>query len=211
MASVYNDAARSRTSDSARMTRTRLLLDSLTYYARSHLAVGLGAAVGAAVLAGALLVGDSLRGSLRDRADRQLYGTEHALVGGRFFREQLAAELPGGVKPVILLQGTVTAGDRRAGRVTVLGVDDRFGLGERTPADRSATVADSLARALDLQPGTPIRLTVQKASAIPRSSALAKRDTESATRSIDAVGRPHPAGRGTRPASLPCRPDRRHP
>lgn len=202
MASVYNDAARAPLSDSARMTRTRLLLDSLTYYARSHLAVGLGAAVGAAVLAGALLVGDSLRGSLRDRADRQLYGTEHALVGGRFFREQLAAELPGGVKPVILLTGTVTAGDRRAGRVTVLGVDDRFGLGEWTPADRSATISDPLARALDLKPGTPIRLSVQKASAIPRSSALAKRDTESATRSIALTAdrilpAGHPAGEFT--------------
>ena len=184
------------------MTRTRLLLDSLGYYARSHLAVGLGAAVGAAVLAGALLVGDSLRGSLRDRADRQLYGTGHALVGGRFFREQLAAELPGGVKPVILLQGTVTAGDRRVGRVTVLGVDDRFGLGEWTPADRSATVAEPLARALDLQPGEPIRLTVQKSSAIPRSSALAKRDTESATQSIALTAERvlpagHPAGEFT--------------
>src|SRR5215210_9600410 len=114
------------------MSLARLLLQSLLYHGRGNLAVGLGAAVGSAVLAGALLVGDSLRGSLRDRADRQLAGTEHALVGGRFFREQLAAELPGQVKPAILLRGTVRAGDRRVGRVTVLGVDDRFGLGGQT-------------------------------------------------------------------------------
>jgi putative ABC transport system permease protein len=166
------------------MTRTRLLLNSLTYHGRSNLAVGLGAAVGAAVLTGALLVGDSLRGSLRDRADRQLNGTAYALVGGRFFREQLADQLPGRVKPVILLQGTVFAGDRRAGHVTVLGVDDHFGLGEFTPTGRSATVGESLARALDLQASSPIRFTVQKASAVPRSSALAKRDAESAIQSI---------------------------
>src|SRR5262245_35992663 len=166
------------------MTRTRLLLESLTYYARTHLAVGLGSAVGAAVLAGALLVGDSLRGSLRDRADRQLFGTEYALVGGRFFREQLAAELPGGVKTVILLQGTVAGGDRRGGPVTSLGVHDRFGLGHHTPTGNSATVADALARVLDLKPGMPIRVTVQKSSAVPRSSAFAKRDTEAATQSI---------------------------
>jgi putative ABC transport system permease protein len=184
------------------MTRTRLLLDGLVYHGRSHVAVGLGAAVGAAVLAGALLVGDSLRGSLRDRADRQLNGTAHALVGGRFFREQLAAELPGGVKPIILLQGTVTAGDRRVGRVTVLGVDDRFGLGEFTPTGSSATVSDALARALDLKPGESIRVTVQKASSLPRASALAKRDVASATRSIaltaDHILPPgHPAGEFT--------------
>src|SRR3954462_2458509 len=111
------------------MTRTRLLRAGLAYHARSHLAVGLGAAVGAAVLAGALLVGDSLRGSLRDRADRQLNGIAYSVVAARFFREQLASELPGGVRPLILLQGSATAGDRRVGRVTVLAVDDRFGLG----------------------------------------------------------------------------------
>lgn len=185
-----------------RMTRTRLLLDSLAYHGRSHLAVGLGAAVGAAVLAGALLVGDSLRGSLRDRADRQLFGTEHALVGGRFFREQLATELPGGVKPVVLLQGTVTANDRRVGRVTVLGVDERFGLGEFTPTGPSATVSAPLARALDLKPGSPLRVTVQKQSAVPRSSALAKRDVESATQSLAVTASHvlpagHPAGEFT--------------
>ena len=85
------------------MTRTRLVAHSLLYHGQGHLAVALGAAVGAAVLAGALLVGDSLRGSLRARTERQLNGIEHALVADRFFREELAAELPDHVQPVILL------------------------------------------------------------------------------------------------------------
>lgn len=167
------------------MTRTRLLAHSLLYHGRGHLAVALGAAVGAAVLAGALLVGDSLRGSLRARTDRQLGGVEHALVGGRFFREDLAGQLPGRVRPVILLQGTVRAGDRRVGKVTIIGVDDRFGLREFTPRDESATVPAPLARALQLQPGEAIEVSVQKASALPRASALAKRDTGSAVQKID--------------------------
>src|SRR5207248_2259198 len=125
-----------------------------------HLAVGLGAAVGAAVLAGALLVGDSLRGSLRDRADRQLFGTEQALVGGRFFREQLAAELPGNVKPVVLLQRSVTAGDGRVGLVIVLGVDAPFGVRDLAPSGNSAIVAGALSRALDLTPCVPMRVTL---------------------------------------------------
>ena len=108
------------------MTSVRLLLRNLLYHWRGNLAVLLGVALGTAVLTGALLVGDSLRGSLRDRADRQLFGTEHALVGGRFFREQLAAELPGGVRPVILLRGTVTAGDRRVG-ARKAGLDPPYG------------------------------------------------------------------------------------
>jgi putative ABC transport system permease protein len=181
------------------MTRTKLLLHGLRYHGRANLAVGLGAAVAAAVLAGALLVGDSLRGSLRDRADRQLAGTEHALVAGRFFRQQLADELPGGVRPVILLQGTVWVGDRRVGRVTVIGVDDRFGLGELTPMGKSATVSDALARSLNLAPGATLNVSVQKSSAIPRSSALAKRDTSSTTQTLTLTAThilppQHPAG-----------------
>jgi hypothetical protein len=180
----------------------RLLLRSLFYHARANLAVGLGAAVGAAVLAGALLVGDSLRGSLRDRADRQLAGTEHALVGGRFFREELASELPGGVKPVILLRGTVRAGDRRVGRVSVIGVDERFGLGPQTPTGTSAAVSHALAEALELNPGSPIEVSVQKASSIPRSSLLARRDTAAALRSFALTAATvlppdHPAGEFT--------------
>ena len=41
------------------------VLRALTYYWRINLAVTAGAAVAAAVLTGALLVGDSVRGSLR--------------------------------------------------------------------------------------------------------------------------------------------------
>src|SRR5262249_25857878 len=135
-------------------------------------------------------------------ADRQLDGTEYALVSGRFFREELAASLPGDVRPIILLQGTVRAGDRRVGRVTVIGVDDRFGLGDLTPKDSAATVSDSLARALSLAEGKQIDVSVQKASAIPRSSALAKRGAASATKTFPltvahVLSAGHPAGEFT--------------
>ena len=43
-----------------------LVLRGLVYYWRTNLAVVLGVATAVAVLAGALLVGDSVRGSLRD-------------------------------------------------------------------------------------------------------------------------------------------------
>ncbi len=177
------------------MNLSRLLVDNLRYHARANLAVGLGAAVGAAVLAGALLVGDSLRGSLSDRADRQLGGTEYALVGGRFFRQQLADQLPGQVRPVILLQGTVEANGQRVGHVTVLGVDDRFGLGEQTPRGTTATLSHSLASALNLGTGAELHLSVQKASAIPRTSALSRRDTASTTKVMSlTVGHILPVG-----------------
>ena len=114
------------------MTWSRLLLRNLFYHWRGNLAVLLGAAVGTAVLTGALLVGDSLRGSLREQALDQLGWVDNALVAGRFFRAELADELDlNRVSPAILLRGAATKGTGagssvNAGRVTILGVDSRF-------------------------------------------------------------------------------------
>ena len=50
----------------ARMRARQIAIRSLTYYWRTNVAVVLGVATAVSVLAGALLVGDSVRGSLRD-------------------------------------------------------------------------------------------------------------------------------------------------
>src|SRR3982750_3836463 len=96
---------------------------NLAHHWRGNLAVLLGVAVGAAVLTGALFVGDSLRGSLRDRAVRQLNGVTARWVGGRFARETLPSKGPGDVTPAIYLQGSATgpAPDRLA-HVAVVGL-----------------------------------------------------------------------------------------
>ena len=91
------------------MTVGHLLLRNLGYHWRGNSAVLLGVAVGTAVLTGALLVGDSLRGSLRDLTLKQLGWVEQALVAGRFVREDLARELAAErVAPAILLRATVS-------------------------------------------------------------------------------------------------------
>src|SRR5262245_40678204 len=115
------------------MTLTRLLWRSLLYHCRANLAVLLGVAVGAAVPTGALLSGDCVRRSLRALALDQLGWVDDAMVTPRFSRAELATELPAEhIAPAILLQGSASlAGSesrpiRRAGKVTILGVDDRF-------------------------------------------------------------------------------------
>ncbi|MCI0570971.1 MAG: hypothetical protein L0Y66_09475 [Myxococcaceae bacterium] len=65
----------------------KLLLRSLFHYWRTNAAVLVGVATAVAVLAGALLVGESVRESLRRIALRQLGRTEHVVQGGRFFGE----------------------------------------------------------------------------------------------------------------------------
>ena len=68
-------------------------LQSLLFHWRGNFAVFLGVVVGTAVLTGALLVGDSLRGSLREHTLQQLGWVEEALIAPRFFRQGLAGDL----------------------------------------------------------------------------------------------------------------------
>ncbi len=130
------------------MTFGRLLWRNLLYHWRGNLAVLLGVVVGTAVLSGALVVGDSQRGSLRDLALERLGWVDEALVAPRFFREALADDLRDAadhVCPALVLRGTVSteAGGtggltpRRsralARKVTVFGVDARFLPGVEGP------------------------------------------------------------------------------
>jgi len=108
---------------------------ALVHYWRTHVAVGLAVAVCGAVLTGALLVGDSVRGSLRDLTLDRLGAVDVALVGERFFREDLAVALM--AQPefaqrfntaagAILLRGNAVHGSSRsrASQINVIGVND---------------------------------------------------------------------------------------
>ncbi len=116
------------------MSRLRLILKSLYYHRRMNLAVALGVLAGAAVLTGALLVGDSVRGSLRHLALDRLGWIDDALVVDRFFRTELADELAHSpsfppvfekVIPAVVLQGSLSQPESgtRANRVTLLSRD----------------------------------------------------------------------------------------
>src|SRR6516162_1538511 len=110
------------------MNLPRLVLRNLRYHWRGNLAVLLGVAVGTAALTGALLVGDSLRGSLRERALRRLNDVDAAMIAGRFVRQQLPRDLnDDAIQPAILLRATAETVDkagafRRAGGVSLWGI-----------------------------------------------------------------------------------------
>ena len=94
---------------------------SAAYHWRTNLAVILGVAAAVAVLAGALLVGDSVRGSLRDIALGRLGRTDHVVTSAGFFDSRLAVSLaaqPGvtATATLIVASGFVTneASGRRA-------------------------------------------------------------------------------------------------
>ena len=69
------------------MTTTRLLLQSILYYWRTNLAVLLGVVAGTAVIGGALIVGDSVRGSLRQMTEERL-----GKIDLPDFRRQISSE-----------------------------------------------------------------------------------------------------------------------
>src|SRR5580700_11097440 len=89
------------------MTTGNLIRRNLAFYWRTNLAVILGVTTAVAVLSGALLVGDSVRGSLRDLVLSRLGKTESVVSAANFFREQVSSEVPGSA-PLIVLQGVVT-------------------------------------------------------------------------------------------------------
>ncbi len=72
------------------MKRKSLIFRTLFYFWQTNLAVALGVAIGTAVIAGALVVGDSVRYSLRQMTLDRLARVDYALSGSRFFREELA-------------------------------------------------------------------------------------------------------------------------
>jgi len=169
-----------------------LALKSLQFHARSHIVVALGVAVGTAVLTGALLVGDSLRGSLKAKAERQLHGVKAAYAGARLVRESAFQDR--GFVPVLLLRGSVRyapekADEKRLGQVAIYGVRDadreRFGL------PSGVVLSSRAAEKLNASAGAKIDLGLEKISKVPRSSLLGKKDLEDATArsrvTVDAV------------------------
>lgn len=173
------------------MSPSALVLRSLRFHWRSNLWVLLGSLLAAAILVGALAVGDSVRYSLREMALARLGardgagGVHLALTGGsRFFRAELAptlaADLNVPAAAVILLPATAAAGEgeARAGRVQVVGVDPAFWRlgGAESPltadSDEAAVLNRPLADRLGVRPGDEVLLRVDRPSLLSRDAPL---------------------------------------
>jgi hypothetical protein len=154
------------------MRFSTLIRRNLAFYWRTNLAVVLGVAIAVSVLAGAALVGESVRASLRDLFLNRLGAADSVLSGAGFFREQLADSFPSSC-PLILMEGLVISdqGGSRASQVAVYGVDGRFwkfhGRPGQPPASREILLSPALAREIGAGPEGSVVVRVQKPSAIP--------------------------------------------
>ena len=157
------------------MRISTLLARNLAWYWRTNLAVLLGVATGAAVLGGALLVGDSVRTSLRDLVLARLGNADYVVSRNGFFREDLAAPL-GSACPMIAIDGMVAheSSGRRALHVQIYGVDQRFWKFQAEPgappSDHQILLSAALESELGAKAGDSILIRVEKPSAIPLES-----------------------------------------
>lgn len=166
------------------MTRFVLLLRNLAYFRWANLALVAGMAVATAVLTGALMVGDSVRGSLRALAEQRLGRVDHALVATRFFEQSLAERVAAGgtfdVAPAVILRGGASdeSGERRTAGVQIAALG-----GDWIPVARGgAVVNEELARDLGVRggDGAAVLLSLPTMHDTPGESTLAKRSRQEA-------------------------------
>lgn len=177
------------------MNTRQLISRSLSHYRWTAAGVLMSAALGTAVLTGALLVGDCVSYGLKHRVELRLGRIQTALVGGdRFFRQQLADDLSkrlaADVVPAIILPAVAINPDtdRRVNQVQLIGVPNRYfylgppKLGVCIPsfADQvSVLLNQTMAHRLDIRLGDEIVLRVAKPGLLPRDVAMAGPDESS--------------------------------
>ncbi|MBA3296584.1 MAG: ABC transporter permease [Acidobacteria bacterium] len=165
------------------MTLLKLARQSGAYHWRTNLAVMFGVAAAVSVLGGALLVGDSVRGSLRDLALGRLGKADVAVSSAGFFREAAADDLraaaPGtSTAPLIIGTSFVThePSGRRAGTVIVYGVDERFWSFHGVTPPEGPAVSAALAAELGANPGDVLLVRLQRPSEIPIESLFGRKE-----------------------------------
>ncbi len=163
-----------------------LVFATLRHYRGINALVVAGVAVAVAVLAGALLVGESVRASLRELALARLGETDVVVSSTGDFRAALADEVGSpeiaAVVPVLVAQAVVVHEESRrsAAKVSVFGIDERFlrfhGRSEAAPQGRNAWMSPGLAAELGARAGDGVVLRVAKPTDIPLSHLQGRRD-----------------------------------
>ena len=192
------------------MKTSTLILRSLMHYWRIHVAVFLGVVAGTTVISGALIVGDSVRESLKAMSLARLGGVDLALHSPRFLREETVdnlyetPQLQGvihSVAPALIMDGALvretsdgTVTDR-AGGIRVFGINDRFAnMSEfdvdSLPVGDELILSDRVARQLNAKVGDELTLWVEMPATIPRESQLGgieDQDTQSVPLTVKTI------------------------
>ncbi|MFT5470872.1 MAG: putative ABC transport system permease protein, partial [Verrucomicrobiales bacterium] len=173
----------------ALMTRWKLALNSLKHYRWLNIAVIAGVAVTSAILSGALVVGDSVKESLRQNGAARISKADFALVGGdRFFTVDLAnrlgAKIDATVAPLLQTLGTAAKpdGTKRANNVQIVGVTPHFwGLATGDApelAEGEVAVNETLAETLGIGVGDSFIAKVELPGLLSKDAVLSGASNE---------------------------------
>jgi len=172
------------------MSIWKVVFRSLVYYRRTHAGTVFGTALATAILVGALIVGDSVRLSLRQMVSERLGNTTYALeTDTRYFRqslsEKLSQQLGTAVAPILQTKGIAIlgGGEAKANQVQVVGVDRQISEMSQTDPSYWILSADEaiinlqLAVRLNLKKGDQFLLRLLKSETFSRDAPLS-RDTD---------------------------------
>ena len=197
-ASSINSRVNSRADSLGLMT---LVWRSLANFRALHMALALGIAAATAVIAGALLVGDSMRGSLRNIVVQRFGNVQAAMLSQRFFHPEMfkgATSFDNGdqvtILPAIILPSCAVelkrdSGLQRAASVQAIGIDKDFwqsvsddpSLQKVVLADDEVAINSILADELSAKVGDEITIRLPKGSGVPADSPLGRRDDASSS------------------------------
>lgn len=170
---------------------------TIKYYWGINLTLLLCIALATGVLVGSLIVGDSMRGSLRDITLDRLGNIHHAVVAERFFDPNMV-NVPG-KHAAIILNGTVNvpSTQTRASKVNVIGVQDTFFhlWDNSTPNWKNVQnqvfpniiLNDSLKRELNVEVGDTIIVRIPNTGRIHPEFLLGKTDPDDVVDSLRVV------------------------
>lgn len=177
---------------------SRFSWNSLKHFWQIQVIVALCTAVATGVLAGALIVGDSVRGSLRNLTTERLGTIQYALLADHFFQPDLLDRQ--NKVPAILLNGTVVAlqTQTRASKVNILGVtDDFFTFWQEDTAPNlnkpvgqpfnAIVINEALQNELSVQVGDALLVNMSQATDIHPEFLLGERDAANAIQSLRLV------------------------
>lgn len=176
----------------SRLSLSRVVIATIRHWWRVSLSVAMGVAVATAVIVGALLVGDSMRGSLRQLTVERLGKTEVAIIPGGFFSaEGIAGDQIDPVALILFNSGVLESRQpdgtiRRAGSVQIIGSDPDFwdldvsGINPQSVPQGDEVILNAAAAAeLGVEVGDLVTVRLPVEQAVPADSPLGRRDIQS--------------------------------
>ncbi|MFN7841918.1 MAG: FtsX-like permease family protein [Pirellula sp.] len=172
----------------------RLAIQSLSHFRSLLFPVVIGVAIAATVIVGALIVGDSVRGSLRFMAMDRIGKIETVLIAPRWFKESIIdqSKIKGSYALALLMQQASARTEQksdvntpvyRSNDMSLIGVDAKFWemssvKPTKLPVGEEVVINESLAKVLHVTAGDFLALSVPSQSVVPADSTLGKRDID---------------------------------